>query len=142
MNDSSKMRGYYQLSIINLPRKVNLIDAGAVYWVHGADLGNTEQLTVQILSCVDNHAQQKPRLLAQDEVQLEAIINHLGHHAKKVRAYTLKNTKHKNFFRLSKQINRALNPENRLIILFLKVDFFLPQEHQLTKHLKQWRDWV
>src|SRR5690625_4578056 len=142
MNDSSKMRGYYQLSIINLPRKVNLIDAGAVYWVHGADLGNTEQLTVQILSCVDNHAQQKPMLLAQDEVQLEAIINHLGQHAKKVRAYTLKNTKHQNFFRLSKQINRALNPESRLIILCLQADYFQIQDHKLPTHLKQWRDWA
>lgn len=135
----------YTLAIPSLPQEFKHLRGGAVYWVAIEAPEYAIKLAGQTLASVGKA--DKAVLLAPRSEELDEVLGYLvrpDRGPSDLQSYKLKTYSLKGLLQLPKQMDRALKPTQRLIVLMLpinEIEMVLWQTHASIL-LKTWRNWA
>lgn len=133
----------YTLGIPKLQQELKNLQAGALYWVATDQLSQTTKLVGLTLSSCSETA--KVALLAHSNSDMDQIHAYLSNPEQgpgDLRSYLVKLNSDRDLDQLTKQLDRALKPRGRLIVVVLPSTDLALWTDNAARVLKQWRNWI
>ncbi|HHU93571.1 MAG TPA: hypothetical protein GXX62_00560 [Alcaligenaceae bacterium] len=133
----------YTLGIPKLQQELKNLQAGALYWVATDQLSQATKLVGLTLSSCSETA--KAALLTHSNSDMDQIHTYLSNPEQgpgDLRSYLVKLNSGRDLDQLTKQLDRALKPRGRLIVVVLPSTDLALWTDNAARVLKQWRNWI
>lgn len=131
----------YTLGIPKLQQELKNLQAGALYWVATDQLNQATKLVGLTLSSCSETA--KAALLTHSNSDMDQIHAYLSNPEQgpgDLRSYLVKLNSGRDLDQLTKQLDRALKPRGRLIVVVLPSTDLALWTDNAARVLKQWRN--